>query len=112
MRYTIVFILLSVLSIQFCLADEFADLMNAVRNQNLEEIERLYPASKIGMPAIERWRPIHEASYWNCVQSAEKLLELGEDLNVSDGNGWTPLYVARNKSHIEMIALLYSKGAR
>jgi ankyrin repeat protein len=66
-------------------------------------------------PMLMAMRPVDE----ELLQAADKgdhiqvqaLLEKGADVNASNSNGFTPLYLAVMKGHREVVALLLEKGA-
>jgi ankyrin repeat protein/uncharacterized protein YegL len=50
--------------------------------------------------------PLHIASYYNCIESAQKLLSLGADPNAIDIYGQTPMHHAVLQRNINMIKIL------
>jgi ankyrin repeat protein len=48
----------------------------------------------------------------NHTETLRALVEAGADINIPDGNGSTPLKLARDRGHREMIAILEKAGAK
>jgi uncharacterized protein len=48
----------------------------------------------------------------NHTETLRALVEAGADINIPDGNGSTPLKLARDRSHREMVAILEKAGAK
>ena len=56
-------------------------------------------------------KPIHEAIESNDIDKVKLIIESGEDINVTDGRGRTPLYYAAWFGRKEIAEYLISKGA-
>jgi ankyrin repeat protein len=48
----------------------------------------------------------------NHTETLRALVEAGADINIPDGNGSTPLKLARDRGHREMVAILEKAGAK
>ena len=55
---------------------------------------------------------LNAAAYWNSVQTARLLLDLGVNPNLQNGAGGTPLLVAVSQGGPDVAALLVHHGAR
>src|SRR5688572_19487192 len=94
------------------LADPFQSLRDSARGNVAAAIYAFFPSCDLlHSLAFDPWSPLHEAAYVNAVAAAEALLDLGLDVEAEDGNGYTPLYVARNRQHAAMQTLLIFRGA-
>lgn len=95
------------------LADPCVDLRSAARSNNHQAIPALFANCDIIMSLfIDPWSPLHEAVYWNSLEAASVLIGLGMSVELQDGNGYTPLYVANYKRHHAIAKLLHACGAR
>lgn len=64
------------------------------------------------VPDVAGGTSLHIAAYYNCVDAAKVLLDLGSDPNIKDEKfGRTPLHLAVIQGHVGMIQLLRSNGA-
>ncbi|GAB3381864.1 ankyrin repeat domain-containing protein [Lysobacter fragariae] len=55
---------------------------------------------------------LHAAAFWNSVDSANRLLDIGVDPNVQNKGGGTPLMVAVSEGGPDVARLLLARGAR
>lgn len=60
----------------------------------------------------EGWSFLHYAVIRNNKWAAEKLLELGADVNIKSKNNETPLFIAVTFENIEMVEILLRHGAK
>ncbi len=60
----------------------------------------------------ENYTPLHFACDRGHVDIAERLIEMGSDLNVQTLEGYTPLYLASQGNHSLLVNLLLSHKAR
>lgn len=58
-----------------------------------------------------REEPFHRPAATNDIAAMTQLLQRGQDVNATDGNGDTALVYALEHGHIEMADFLYAKGA-
>lgn len=56
-------------------------------------------------------RSLHYAAREGHLEIVQMLLAAGADVNVQDGQGWTPLHVAARNGHREMVQALIAVGA-
>ncbi len=54
---------------------------------------------------------LHKASRYGHKEIARMLIDAGADINIKDGDGWTPLHWASNNSQIEITKMLIDAGA-
>src|SRR5262249_58866336 len=54
---------------------------------------------------------LFEAARGGDLETAERLLESGADVNQGDEQGWTPLNFASGRGNLAMVKLLIEKGA-
>src|SRR5262245_9892592 len=54
---------------------------------------------------------LFEAAKGGDLETAERLLDSGADVNQGDEQGWTPLNFASGRGDLEMVKLLITKGA-
>jgi len=57
------------------------------------------------------WTSLHRAAYYNKVEIAAFLIELGLDVNARDDQGQTPLHWPANYGRVQMVKYLISRGA-
>ena len=55
---------------------------------------------------LNGYTALHDAAEENNVASARLLIEAGCDVNIQDIDGWTPLYVAVQNGHTEIVKVL------
>ncbi len=61
--------------------------------------------------ATEKLKVISESMVADDITEIQKLIEAGADVNVTNSNGETPLYVASSKNQTEVVKLLLEAGA-
>lgn len=88
-------------------------LFTAIEKGDLEAVRQ----ELAGNPALVNqpqgrffWTPLHKAAATNQVEIAHFLLENGANVNAFDATRLTPLVVASDAGHEEMIQLLRSAG--
>ena len=60
---------------------------------------------------IAQQSTIFRAAYYGHIHEVNALIESGENVNLIDANGWTPLMYAANMSKIEAVKALIAAGA-
>ena len=55
---------------------------------------------------LNGYTALHDAAEENNVASARLLIEAGCDVNRQDIDGWTPLYIAVQNGHTEIVKVL------
>ena len=87
-------------------------LMEAVRLQDSEAVERLLHASAdVNAPQADGATALHWAAYLDDVETARLLLEAGADAGVANTHGVVPLSLACTNANAAMVDLLLAAGA-
>jgi ankyrin repeat protein len=89
-------------------------LHHAAGNGDLAKIERLVSAGyDVGMFDDMGWAPLHHAAAKGQCDAVEALLRHGADVNANDEAtiGETPLSLAVQARHVDLVRLLLASGA-
>ena len=101
--------------IQASVKDRQTSFKYALWNSNTDVLEQLlkaYPECFSSLFLNEINHPLHYAAKNNSIQLASLLLEAGMKVNKKNDKGRTPLHVAANSCHHEMIDYLLASGAK
>ncbi len=87
-------------------------LHGAVASEDPEMVRWVLSTAGIDVNAKDHWdrAPLHEAGFEKAPIAA-LLLDAGADPNITDGDGWTPIFYAADNNNIAVIKLLLSRGA-
>jgi ankyrin repeat protein len=90
-----------------------AAMHNAARNGDVAAIQSLAAADKSTVNAVDKLQrtPLHMACWAGCVAAAEKLIQLGADVDAPAMDAMTPLMFASQNNHAGIIQLLAKSGA-
>jgi ankyrin repeat protein len=89
------------------------DLLNAVKNQKLNEVKDIlkHNSFQINMKDERGFTPLLYATYTDNVQIVKILLEYNPDVNTQDVTGNTALMGVSFKGNLDMVSLLLSNDA-
>ena len=100
---------LSILKIQRYTKCSKKLLKTIIKKENLVDlayqIQQLYEKYPI-TSSKKRMTPLHEAAKVGNFPILELIIENHEDINCSDGYGWTPLHWAAESGHLEICQLI------
>lgn len=86
---------------------------NAARSGDVHIIEALYSADRSAVNSVDKLQrtPLHLACWAGFVGAAEKLIQLGADVDAPAIDAMTPLMFASQNNHVSIIQLLARSGA-
>lgn len=90
---------------------EMAEIIEAIKQNNLEEVNRLLAAGANPDTIVNGTAAIIEAASYNRKDIINALLEAGADINIRDKLGETPLIYAVQTGGKETVRLLIHSGA-
>jgi len=78
-----------------CESDGRTPLLAAVHHGRQEMLELLLSQPGVNLDqGVGGWSPLHEACFVNNVEAVQQLVLGGADINIVDGDGYTPVMVA------------------
>ncbi|KAG9484483.1 hypothetical protein GDO78_010061 [Eleutherodactylus coqui] len=80
-------------------------------NEGVVKLLLKYKANINGPHSCSGWNPLHQASFMECTDLLQLLLENGADKECKDDFGITPLFIAAQYGKYESLRLLSSRGA-
>ena len=90
-------------------------LLNYIRQGKVEKAQAVldeFSALEWSMEPSHGWTVVHEAVANNQLEILKAILAKDARLlNFADGNGWTPLTIAKQLGHKEIIKVLTARGA-
>jgi len=90
------------------------ELLEAIRNNNLEEVKRLIEAGanpKGNDPSTKVLTPLIYAAMQGNIPIAMLLIDKGADVNQKNSFGYTPLHTAASHNNLDMVKYLLSRRA-
>ena len=86
---------------------------NAARTGDVSSIQAIFSANKSAVNAVDKLQrtPLHMACWAGFVDAAEKLIQLGADVDAPAIDAMTPLMFASQNNHAPIIQLLAKSGA-
>ena len=106
------FFSLLLLSFSFVFATTFADVINALKDENTTEIQKIILTKEDANLALENKKSVLMYSVWvGNIQAVETLVARGADINAQDIDGKTALMLALYAQRTEIAIFLIQTGA-
>jgi SH3-like domain-containing protein len=100
-----------ILSCSICFSTPAQDLLDAVNNQNFEELkDAIKNGADINVKDKDGSTALMSFSKWGYLEIGKYLIEKGADINAKDNDGWTTLMIVSLNGRLEIVEYLVEKG--